>query len=70
MDDKELDPERRSWEDAETASAELPTQLRVLQRMIAAAKAQLEEISERVAMSDAANDRNARPEDSPGPDRL
>jgi hypothetical protein len=70
MDDKELDPERRSWEEAEAASAELPTQLRVLQRMIAAAKAQLEEISERVAMSDAANDRDAGPEDSPGPDRL
>ena len=70
MDDKERDPERRSWEDAENASAELPAQLRVLQRMIAPAKPQLEEISERVAASDVANDRDAGPADSPGPDRL
>jgi hypothetical protein len=70
VDDRPLNPEPRSWEVAEAASAELPAQLRVLQRMIAAAKAQLEEISERVAMSDAANDRDAGPQDSPGPDRL
>jgi hypothetical protein len=70
MNDSELDPERRSWEDAEAVSAELPAQLRVLQRMVLAARARLEEISERVAVSDAANDRQDDPRDSPGPDRL
>jgi hypothetical protein len=70
MDDNELDPERRSWADAETASAELPAQLRMLQRMIVAARARLEEISDRVAASEVANDRDAVPLDSPGPDRL
>jgi len=70
MDDNELDPERRSWEEAETASAELPAQLRMLQRMIAATRARLEEISDRVAASNVADNRDAGPSDSPGPDRL
>ena len=70
MNDSELDPEGRSWKDADAASTELPAQLRVLQRMVAAARARLEEISEQLAVSDAANDRDARLEDSPGPDRL
>jgi hypothetical protein len=73
MNDGPLDPEARSWNDAEAASAELPAQLRVLHRMVAAARARLEEISDRVTVTSAANDlddRHPDVRDSPGPDRL
>ena len=57
MDDSQLDPERRSWEDADAACADLPAQLRVLQRMVAAANARLEEITDRLATESADYDR-------------
>lgn len=73
MSDNRVDQERRSWDEAENASSELPSQLRVLHRLVAAARAQLEELSagSTPQAEDKASDRDAdiaendAPQDTP-----